>query len=297
MMRPTYTQIILLVLTLLSALVTVAIGVAANIATTQIPAWVEPYLPLAWPSLAVLTALLLVITVASFFTTLRQSPAKIGPPSRKLVQAYLQEVAADPVRTLADEVLGEAEFIPREVTAQKTWLFPRFAAAYRPAMPAEAEAGATARPEPLEAVLARENRLVLLGEPGMGKTTSLRHLAWEVARHALAKSPAGSEPAGDSPEISIYVELKYYKGEAELETLLARRVDDILKRRQLTMGHDEAERTRVMRARLERKRDYATVLGDRAFMGEWDEVVIMLAGVHGEPAELVKWLAAEALAR
>jgi HEAT repeat protein len=84
----------------------------------------------------------------------------------------------------------------------------------------------------------------------MGKTTSLRHLAWEVARHALAKSPAGSEPAGDSPEISIYVELKYYKGAAELETLLARRVDDVLKRRQLTLGYDEAERTRVMRAWL-----------------------------------------------
>jgi hypothetical protein len=47
--------------------------------------------------------------------------------------------------------------------------------------------------------------------------------------------------------------LKYYNGEAELETLLARRVDDFLKRRQLTLGHDEAERTRVMRAWLAAK--------------------------------------------
>jgi hypothetical protein len=199
------------------------------------PAWAQPYLWLAWPLLVLLTVLFL-------FVTLRQAPAKVGPPSRKLVCAYLQEVAAEPLRTLADEVLGRAEFIPRAVTAQeKCGLFLRFAAAYRPGgAHAETEAGGPARPEPLEEVLVREKRLVLLGEPGMGKTTSMRHLAQVMAQQALVSS-------GDIP---IYMELKYYAGEPELETLLARRVDDVMKHCKLTLGYDEAERTRVMRAWL-----------------------------------------------
>jgi hypothetical protein len=237
MMRLARAQFILLLLTLLSVLFTVAVGVATNVATSQIPSWAQPYIPLAWPSLIVLTALLLVITLASFIITMRQAGAEPSPPGRKLVKLYLQEVAAEPVRTLDGEVLDETAVIPREVTEQEAYgLFPRFAAAYRPGVSEEEEA----EPEPLEKMLAREKRLVLLGEPGMGKTTSLRHLAQVEAQQALAGS-------GD---ISIYVELKNYAGEPELETLLARRVDDILKSHKLTLGYDEAIRTQVMRAWL-----------------------------------------------
>ncbi|MBM4430230.1 MAG: NACHT domain-containing protein [Chloroflexi bacterium] len=223
-------------LILLSALLTVAIGVATNIATGEMPTWAQPYLWLAWPLLGLLTIMFL-------FVTWRQASAEPRPPDRKLVWAYLQEVAAEPLFTLADEVLGKAEFIPREVTAQETrGLFSRFAAVYRPGG-APAEAGGPVRPEPLEAVLIRERRLVLLGEPGMGKTTSLRHLAQVTAQQALASRD----------DIPIYVELKYYAGEPELEMLLVRHVDDVLKRRKLILGYDEAGRTQAMRAWLAAK--------------------------------------------
>jgi hypothetical protein len=113
---------------------------------------------------------LVLLVILFLFVTWRQISTEPGSPSHKLVQAYLQEVAAEPVHTLADKVLG-AEFIPREVTAQETGgLFSRFAAAYRPSVPTEAETSSLAKPEPLEAVLAQEKRLVLLGEAGMGKT-------------------------------------------------------------------------------------------------------------------------------
>lgn len=235
-MRLTRAHFILLSLNLISVLLTVAIGVATNIATLEIPTWAQPYLPLALPSLIVLTALLSIITIVSFIITMRQPSVELRPPSRKLVQLYLREVAAEPVRTLDGEVLDETAVIPRQVAAQEAYrLFPRFAAAYRPDAHEE-----KAKPEPLEAVLTREKRLVLLGEPGMGKTTNLQHLAQVEARQALA-GPGN---------IPIYVELKNYAGEPELEMLLARRVDDVLKRRKLTLSHDDAERTRVMRTWL-----------------------------------------------
>jgi len=53
----------------------------------------------------------------------------------------------------------------------------------------------------------------------------------------------------------------------------------------------------ALRMELEATRDYAAVLGDRPFTGEWDEVVVMLAGVYSDPISLVKWLATEAAAR
>jgi HEAT repeat protein len=51
---------------------------------------------------------------------------------------------------------------------------------------------------------------------------------------------------------------------------------------------------KALRVELEATRDYAAVLGDCPFTGEWDEVVVMLAGIYGDPIGLVKWLAAEA---
>ncbi|MBC8248310.1 MAG: HEAT repeat domain-containing protein [Anaerolineales bacterium] len=164
------------------------------------------------------------------------------PPSPDLVCAYLEEVAAQKPYTL----WSDQTYIDRTVTKTED-LFARTVARYDPHAP---EREGKAKPEPPEEALAREKKLVLLGEPGMGKTTSLVHLAWEAANRALTKPPASSEPAGGSPEIPIYVELKYYNGEPELETLLARRVNEILRAHSLMLAPDLAESTRILKAWL-----------------------------------------------
>jgi|GEM_PF-1303355 len=46
---------------------------------------------------------------------------------------------------------------------------------------------------------------------------------------------------------------------------------------------------------IERKDDYATVLGDRPFDIHWSEVIRTLVQIHPKPTELVNWIASEAL--
>jgi nucleoside phosphorylase/HEAT repeat protein len=72
-----------------------------------------------------------------------------------------------------------------------------------------------------------ERKIVLLAEPGAGKTTATRHLASKVATRSLE-----IWREGESGEIyiPIYVELKHYRGEQEIETLLAQSVNDFLYR-------------------------------------------------------------------
>jgi len=166
-----------------------------------------------------------------------------GGPEPALVKAYLEEVAVQKPYVL----WSDQTYIDRTV-AKTEDLFTRIVARYDPRTIDRED---KAKPEPLEPVLAREGKLVLLGEPGLGKTTSLVHLAWEAANRALSKPPEGSEPSGGSPdEIPIYVELKYYNGETELETLLARRVNEILCARNLMLTPDLTESTRILKAWL-----------------------------------------------
>jgi HEAT repeat protein len=157
-----------------------------------------------------------------------------GVPEPTLVEAYLEQVAAQKPYVL----WSDRTYIDRTV-ARTEDLFARIVTRYDPHTPERAE---KAEPEPLEQALACKAKLVLLGGPGLGKTTSLVHLAWEAANRALAAPQGG--------EIPIYVELKYYTGEAELETLLARRVNEILRARNLMLAPDLAESTRILKAWL-----------------------------------------------
>jgi HEAT repeat protein len=158
-----------------------------------------------------------------------------GTPDAALIKAYLAQVAANkPYVLWSDET-----YIDRTVTAQHDeTLYPRFAARYDPRAPER-----DAKPEPLEAALAREKKLILLGEPGIGKTTSLLHLAWQAAQPC-----EGSQPSQGFPrEIPIYIELKYYNGEPELETLLARRVDNLLRAANMTLDRDSTKHADILR--------------------------------------------------
>ena len=146
-------------------------------------------------------------------------------PNVDLVRAYLQQVAAqEPYVLWSDQT-----YIDRTV-AKSDDLFARSVARFG--------SRETEEPELLDIVLAREKKLMLLGEPGMGKTTSLLHLAWQAAQRGLT-NPSDAE-------IPIYLELKYYSGE-ELETLLVRRVNDILRARNLSLSPDLAESTRILK--------------------------------------------------
>jgi hypothetical protein len=118
-----------------------------------------------------------------------------GTPDPLLIQEYLAQVAAQKPYVLWDD----QTYIDRTVKPQDEEIFyPRLAARYDPRAPER-----DAKPEPLDAVLAREKKLVLLGEPGIGKTTALLHLAWEAARNQV--SPRNLVPG----KVPIYIELKW----------------------------------------------------------------------------------------
>jgi hypothetical protein len=178
-----------------------------------------------------------------------------GAPDPLLIQEYLAQVAANKPYVLWDDqtyidrtVVGAKDFSPQP-------LYPRLAARYDPRAPER-----DAKPEPLDAVLAREKKLVLLGEPGIGKTTALLHLAWETAQRAMtaAQLPifdcrlpiadhiTNRKSKIENPFIPIYIELKYYEG-GELETLLARRINEMLRPANLMLDADATQSTRILK--------------------------------------------------
>ena len=97
--------------------------------------------------------------------------------------------------------------------------------------------------EHMESVLRRVNKLVLLGAPGIGKSTILRNM--EIASY----NPA-SISITDHRLVPIRLELKSYNGESDLVPLLARRVSAVLTRKLKTLSVDPAEAARIMNAWL-----------------------------------------------
>src|ERR1051325_7984613 len=122
---------------------------------------------------------------------------------RDLIHAYLKEVAAqNPYFLWRDQ-----NYIQRTVI-KSTDSLARTDSPY-------SRVGNLNSVEALADVLDREEKMILLGEPGMGKTTTLQYLAWKTANCALG---ALDHPNQDL-KIPVYIELKTYGGEAELETL------------------------------------------------------------------------------
>ena len=148
-----------------------------------------------------------------------------GVSEPALGKVYLEQLAAQKIPTLWDDTL----YLDRAV-APSADLFARTVARYDPRIP---EQNAKTNSEPIQTALVRERKLVLLGEPGLGKTTSLHASARDVAQQAQG-------------EIPIYAELKYYDG-SELETLLAQSVNKILAASKRMLAPDLAESTRVLK--------------------------------------------------
>lgn len=159
-----------------------------------------------------------------------------APPStlsvlsiRNLVEAYLKGIIAQKPYTLWNDEL----YLQRAVIKAN-------------AKPNKLHDEESDSSEELEEVLAREKKLTLLGEPGIGKTTSLQHLAWKAASHAL-NAPSSSK---QRIEIPIYIELKNYQGEPELETLLASQVNKVLRSSNLMLAPSLGESTNILKTLL-----------------------------------------------
>ncbi|HEX7315154.1 MAG TPA: HEAT repeat domain-containing protein [Pyrinomonadaceae bacterium] len=155
----------------------------------------------------------------TFVSLIRSAPAPSSNSEPPPVDAYLEELAGQRPYVL----WGDESYIERDVARGEDY----FARIVTPFDPQRSERERRARTEPVEDALAREQKLILLGEPGLGKTTSLLHLAWDSATRARAEK---RRPA-TGVEVPVYIELKYYNGEDELETLITRRLNDILRPR------------------------------------------------------------------
>ncbi len=139
------------------------------------------------------------------------------PPSTSLIDLYLEEIAKQRPYILWDNV----GYIERNVSKGEDY-FTRIVAPYDPY---RLDRDRRPETESVEDALARERKLILLGEPGLGKTTSLLHLTWDSAVRARTAMTSSQTHF----EVPLYIELKYYGGELELETLIARRMNDILR--------------------------------------------------------------------
>jgi hypothetical protein len=146
-------------------------------------------------------------------------------PNQSFVEAYLRQIAAQKPFVL----WNEQTYLHRSVIKKEDVLAPT---ANRERIMIES----------LEDALKREGKLVLLGEPGMGKTTCLQHFAWKAANQAFRQSLSENREL----EIPLYVELKNYNGEEELETLITSQINKTLRLCRLMLAPDLAESTRIL---------------------------------------------------
>lgn len=94
-MRLTRSQLYLLL-----ALLTVAVGVVTNVATNQMPTWIQPYLWISWPILGVLALLFIILSVYQAREEPLQSPR--SPTSSGVEEKILDEPADEDQQHLQD---------------------------------------------------------------------------------------------------------------------------------------------------------------------------------------------------
>ncbi len=112
----------------------------------------------------------------------------------------------------------------------------------------------------LEEAVSQKQNFVLLGAPGAGKTTNLRQLALDVLSKIYREVDDVKEEDGTIREVTvnapdfltipILVELKRYNGEAELETLMARSINDVLKTQGESLGANDAQSVQKLKTWL-----------------------------------------------
>lgn len=166
-----------------------------------------------------------VVLPAGLPVRLEQPPA----PHEPLVRTYLECLTRDPNPSKVQ--LSRSVFRQNDDESVQS--------------PAPVAAAQLANLEPIEVALARENKIVLLGDPGMGKSTLLKYLEMGLASYTLS----GEFQPGQSL-VPVLIELKSYGGEKDLVPLLAQRVTEVLNRDLKSLSNDSAEATSIMKAWL-----------------------------------------------
>jgi hypothetical protein len=169
------------------------------------------------------------LPVSAFPKRFAESARQITSPNRALVTKYLADVSSE---TNPAEI-----YINRKIRE-------RFPTDPLAAVVIDSSASKPSGVFIAEAV-ERLGKLVLLGEPGLGKSTALKHLETDTAKATLQKKDVAGPKL-----IPIRIELKKYKGQDELESLLAARVNEILKKTPTSLSADMTESTHIVKTWL-----------------------------------------------
>jgi hypothetical protein len=166
------------------------------------------------------------LPVSAFPKRFSESARQITSPNRALVTKYLTGVSS--------EIDPTENFIDRKVRE-------RFPA--DPSAAVVVDSPASKPPgEFIADAVARLGKIVLLGEPGLGKSTALKHLETDTAKATLRKKDAAGPKL-----IPIRIEFKKYEGDDEFESQLAARVNEILKKAPDDLSADVTESTRIVK--------------------------------------------------
>jgi hypothetical protein len=124
-----------------------------------------------------------------------------------------------------------------------------------PRLPLSASKKMRGRGVPFEMALEHNPKMLLLGESGAGKTTVLQQIAYEIVERIYSDVTDPNTPLKHRKpiEIPIRVELKNYNGETELEELLARSMNDVLRTENEALAIDIKASTIVLKAWLCRR--------------------------------------------
>lgn len=172
-----------------------------------------------------------VSAIEETLTGLQIRPLPTDEEAQFLLRAYLEEVANQPPyvfwkdETYVDRLVTESRATPMAVV--RSYL---------------TKSQLSTKARGLEEIVNLERKLVLLGEPGLGKTTTLLHLAWKSSSY-----PVPLEETAEAFPIPIHIELKYYEGESDLSILFSRKMNEILSARHLVLGNDSEASTRIIR--------------------------------------------------
>jgi hypothetical protein len=166
--------------------------------------------------------------------------------------AYMIPVAAFPslvARLVEDEYRTYLECVVTEADETPFYIS-------RTVFPGKKPGKENPQPLPLVSALQSSAKIVLIADPGLGKSTTLRHVELTTATDSL--NHMGSAPY----TIPIRIELKTYTGEKELEALLAARVDNLLKKKATSLSDDAETNTRILKTWLTNDRHVFLILLD-----------------------------------
>ncbi len=183
--RRTSLQLIIGLIAVFSAL----LGAATNIATGILPATWQPYLWLAWPVLIVSLISLIVLVVW-------QAQHEPQPPADRLRRAYLERMTEEWRKLRLQALDSQAADADSQLLPLEKIYVALDTTTPRPRAP-DREGTAAGEQPPLSAVEALWNsasgRLLLLGQPGSGKSTFARYLSLTLAE-ALRRPGAFALP-------------------------------------------------------------------------------------------------------